>query len=40
MMLTNIVDYLTNIHLMESDKKYEIDRTVFFEYYNAKPSGK
>ena len=30
-MLTNIVDYLVNIHLMESDKKYEIDRIVFFE---------
>ena len=31
MMLTNIVDYLIDIHLMESDKKYVIVRIVFFE---------
>lgn len=40
MMLTNIVDYLINIHLMESEKKYETDRLVLFKYYNAKPGGK
>ena len=31
MMLTNIVDYLMDIHLMEPDKKYVIARVVFFE---------
>lgn len=31
MMLTNIVDYLMDINLMESDKKYVIVRIVFFE---------
>lgn len=30
MMLTNIVKYLINMHLMESDKKYEIGIIVFF----------
>ena len=31
MMLTDIVDYLMDIQLMESDKKYVIVRIVFFE---------